>query len=445
MKNALLLTCLLVFPLLLTANQATAQTTSLYFPPVTGSTWATTTPASLGWCQPQLDSLIAFAGRKSSKSLLILKDGRLVVEHYYGTYTADSAWYWASAGKSLTATLVGLARQDGILSLTDSTSKYLGRWTSATRPQQRQIQLLHQLTMTTGLDDSPPAPCDNESTTPGCLLYLASPATRWAYHTGAYRTLQNVLVQASGVANMTTYTSQRLGTRIGMTGLWANDVFYSKARSMARFGLFILARGSWNGTQIMTDTAYFRRMTTSSQTLNRSYGYLWWLNGQSSYKLPGSQITLPGPLIPSAPADLIAALGKNDQKIYVVPSLGLVVVRQGNTAGASRLAASSFDTELWTKIMAAISCRPTATAVASEAAGFLAFPNPATETLTLRQPAQSAAAVRLLDALGREVLRQPTAGAEMSVSVAALVPGLYAAQWLDAGGRVLMSRKVARQ
>jgi hypothetical protein len=214
---------------------------------------------------------------------------------------------------------------------------------------------------------------------------------------------------------------------------------------MARFGLFILARGSWSGTKITTDTAYFRRMTTPSQTLNRSYGYLWWLNGQPSYKLPGSQITLPGPLIPSAPADLIAALGKNDQKIYVVPSLGLVVVRQGNTAGASRLAASSFDTELWTKIMAAVSCRPTATAAAAEAAGFLAFPNPATETLTLRQPARTANAVRLLDALGREVLRQPTAGTATLVSVAALAPGLYTAQWLDASGRVLMSRKVARQ
>ncbi|WP_460500357.1 T9SS type A sorting domain-containing protein, partial [Hymenobacter agri] len=80
-----------------------------------------------------------------------------------------------------------------------------------------------------------------------------------------------------------------------------------------------------------------------------------------------------------------------------------------------------------------------------EAAGFLAFPNPATATLTLRQPAQTTASVRLLDALGREVKRQPAAGMETSVSVAALAPGLYVAQWLDASGRVLMARKVARE
>ena len=435
----------LIIGCLLTAGGAHAQAPPLYFPPTTGNTWATTSPASLGWCQPQLDSLLAFAGRKGSKSLLILKNGRLVVEQYYGTYTADSAHYWASAGKSLTATLVGLAQQDGILSLNDSTSRYLGRWTNATRPQQRQLLIRHQISMTTGLDDTPPQPCNNESTTPSCLLYLAPPTTRWAYHTGAYRTLQNVLVQASGATSITQYTNQRLGLRIGMTGLWANDVYYSRARSMARFGLFILARGAWNGTQILTDTAYFRRMTTTSQPLNRSYGYLWWLNGQASYKLPGpSQTTYPGPLVPAAPADLIAALGKNDQKIYVVPSLGLVVVRQGESAGPRTLAVSSFDNELWAKIMAVL-CRPTASAPSADAAGFLAYPNPTTATLTLRQPAQTAAAVRLLDALGREVLRQPATGNENTLAVTALVPGFYTAQWLDAAGRVLTSRKVARE
>ena len=423
--------------------QAALAQTILYFPPITGTTWTTATPASQGWCQPQLDSVLAFAGRKHSKSLLILKDGKLVVEKYYGTYTADSIWYWASAGKSLTATLVGLAQQDGILSINDSTSKYIGRWTSATKAQQKQILLRHQLTMTTGLDDAPPAPCDNESTTAACLRYLTTPATRWAYHTGAYRNLQNVLVAASGATNMTQYTAQRLGTRIGMTGLWYQDVFFSRSRDMARFGLFILAKGAWNGTQILTDTAYFRRMTHASQTLNRSYGYLWWLNGQPSYMLPTLQFTFPGSLIPSAPADLIAALGKNDQKIYVVPSLNLVVIRQGQSADASKLASSSFDTDLWTRIMAMFCNTATAT-MPTNVAGYEAFPNPSTDQLTLRQPTARATTVRLLDALGRVALAQP-ATPETQVSIAKLTPGLYLVQWLDATGQVLAARRLAHQ
>ncbi|MGI4863563.1 MAG: serine hydrolase [Janthinobacterium lividum] len=423
--------------------QAARAQTPLYFPPTTGTAWTTATPASLGWCQPQLDSVLAFAGRKHSKSLLILKDGKLVVEKYYGTYTSDSIWYWASAGKSLTATLVGLAQQDGILSINDSTSKYLGRWTIATKAQQKQILLRHQLTMTTGLDDTPPAPCDNESTTAACLRYLTTPATRWAYHTGAYRNLQNVLVAASGATNMTQYTTQRLGTRIGMTGLWYQDVFFSRSRDMARFGLFILAKGTWNGTQVLTDTAYFRRMTHPSQTLNRSYGYLWWLNGQPSYMLPTLQFTFPGPLIPSAPADLIAALGKNDQKIYVVPSLGLVVIRQGQAAGDSKLASSSFDTELWARLMAAF-CSTVTAATPANTAGYEVFPNPSSGLFTLRQPTAQAATVRLLDALGRVAFTQPAAP-ETQVSAAALAPGLYLVQWLDAAGQVLATRRLARQ
>jgi len=428
---------------LLSARPASAQS-NLYFPPTSGGTWATTSPASLGWCQPQLDSLLAFVGRKHTDAFLMLKDGRLVVEQYYGTYTADSIHYWASAGKSLTATLVGLAQQDGLLSINDSTSKYLGRWTSATRAQQRQILIRHQLTMTTGLDDTPPAPCDNESTTPSCLLYQAPPASRWAYHTGAYRTLQDVLVQANGGGTISAYTRQRLGNRIGMAGLWVNDVFYSRARDMARFGLFILARGSWNGTPILTDQAYYQAMTTPSQTLNRSYGYLWWLNGQSSYMLPGpQQAVFPGFFTPAAPADMFAALGKNDQKIYVVPSLGLVVVRQGDSAGPRTLAVSSFDNELWTKIMA-VFCRPMATASAATLTDFKAYPNPAAETLTLQHPA-GVATVSVLNALGRQVRQQPVAGAETVLSLASLAPGLYVAQWLAADGRVLASRQVARQ
>jgi len=158
--------------------------------------------------------------------------------------------------------------------------------------------------------------------------------------------------------------------------------------------------------------------------------------------LPGIPLSIAGPLIPAAPADLIAALGKNDQKIYVAPSRGLVVIRQGASAGAGRQALSSFDNELWRRIMA-LYCQPSATAGPLAAASFQPFPNPATELLTLRQPLGTAT-VRLLDALGREVRRQPAPMSETTISVAALAPGLYTAQWLDGTGRLLASRKVAR-
>ena len=117
-------------------------------------------------------------------------------------------------------------------------------------------------------------------------------------------------------------------------------------RSMARFGLLLLNKGKWNETTILADNDYFNHQTQSSQALNPSYGYLTWLNGKSSYRLPQTQLSFDGPLIPNAPMDTYAALGKNDQKIYVVPSQNLVVIRMGESAGNVQLAASSFDNEL---------------------------------------------------------------------------------------------------
>ncbi len=128
---------------------------------------------------------------------------------------------------------------------------------------------------------------------------------------------------------------------------------------MARFGLLNLSNGMWDGTPILSDTEYFNAMTSSSQNSNLAYGYLWWLNGKDSYKLPSSNLTFSGKLIPTAPDDMYAALGKNDQKIYVVPSLDLVVVRVGNKANEEVLALSGFDYELWEKIMSMI-CMETA-------------------------------------------------------------------------------------
>ncbi|MEY4593765.1 MAG: hypothetical protein RIQ47_175, partial [Bacteroidota bacterium] len=90
-----------LFFLILVFISQTARSQSLYFPPITGNTWDTISPSTLGWCPDQLDSLLDFVGQRNSKAFILLKDGKIVAERYYGTFTRDSLWYWASAGKSL--------------------------------------------------------------------------------------------------------------------------------------------------------------------------------------------------------------------------------------------------------------------------------------------------------------------------------------------------------
>ena len=117
---------------------------------MTGDTWATVDPLELGWCPERIDTLVHFAEANNSKSLIILKDGRIALERYFGNYTRESVWYWASAGKRLAAFLVGAAQEDEYLGIQDSTAVYQGRgWTSCTPEEENRIRVIHQVTMTT--------------------------------------------------------------------------------------------------------------------------------------------------------------------------------------------------------------------------------------------------------------------------------------------------------
>ena len=187
-----------------------------------------------------------------------------------------------------------------------------------------------------------------------------------------------------------------------MGGGWSQQIYYSKARDMARFGLLNLNKGIWNTDTLMKDSMYFKAMVNTSQTLNNSYGYLWWLNGKSSFMAPQSQLVLPGPLMSNAPTDMFCALGKNDQKIYVVPSQGLVVVRQGNSAGGFSLAASAFDNVLWDYINK-LNCSLASIKTNTFEQLISVFPNPVQTKLTIDNIAQSIYKIKVYSVFGNQV------------------------------------------
>ena len=321
-----------------------------YFPPNNSNVWDTLSPTNLSWCQNKIDSLYDFLEINNTKSFILLKDGKIVLEKYFNGHSDTSSWYWASAAKTITSFLVGMAQEEGYLEITDTSSNYLGNgWTNCNLIQENKITIWNQLTMTTGLDDNVSDPnCTNDN----CLLYFSDPGSRWAYHNAPYTLLRPVIENATG-QGINIYNYQKLLNPTGMTGLFLyngfNNIFYSTSRSMARFGLLILNNGNWDGNQIMTDTNYFNQMLNSSQSLNESYGYLWWLNGKTSYMLPGSQFVFNNELIPNAPVDLVAALGKNGQIINVVPSQNLVWIRMGDNPDNS-LVPYTFNKEVWNYI-----------------------------------------------------------------------------------------------
>ena len=118
-------------------------------------------------------------------------------------------------------------------------------------------------------------------------------------------------------------------------------------RDLARIGMMVLNGGTWNGKSIMTDKGFIHDMSHPSQKMNPSYGYLWWLNGQSIVNAGAGLQPKDGPLIKEAPDDLFAAQGALQRKLYVVPSMNLVITRLGNQPKAD------FNNQFWKRLMAA--------------------------------------------------------------------------------------------
>jgi CubicO group peptidase (beta-lactamase class C family) len=406
------------------------QAQDLYFPPVSATaSWDTVSPASLNWCTNNIAPLYDFLEQENTKGFIVLKDGKIALEKYFGTFTADSLWYWASAGKSLTAFLVGMAQEEGFLSINDPSSDYLGTgWSACTPSEESKITVRHHLTMTTGLDDGVP---DNHCTLDSCLVYKAPPGNRWAYHNAPYTLLEKVLVNATGLP-VNTYTQQKLKAATGITGWWLtldyDNVFFSTARSMARFGLLIQAGGVWNSSILMHDTAYFRQMVSTSQSLNESYGYLWWLNGKSSYMLPTVQYVFPGSYAPHAPADMLAGLGKNGQVVSISPSKGLVVVRMGNPPDASGPEVpSQLCDQVWEKLNAVTCGAGAVPGTESEAGGLKIYPDPARDEFTA-ELSNHRFDLAVYSLTGTLVMERRAVAEKAGFDCTGLTPGIYFAK-----------------
>lgn len=327
-------------------------TESMYYPSNTSASWETKSLSSLGWNQNAVQPLKDYLNQKGTKSFMILVNGRIVMEEYFNGHTATATWEWNSAGKTLVASTVGIAQQENLLNINNKVSDYLGtEWTSMPLNKENLITVKHLLTMTAGNDDT------KQYVIKSNLTYIADAGTRWAY-SNIFQKLTDVVNKASNKP-FETYFNEKLKSKIGMEGFWnfgtIFTIYHSNTKSMARFGLLALNKGKWNNEQIINES-YFNESVSTSQSINPSYGYLWWLNGKTSFMIPNEQNVYQGFLVPNAPADMYAAMGAKDQRIYVIPSKKMAVIRMGDASDPvnPNFAVSGFDNDLWGKINAVI-------------------------------------------------------------------------------------------
>jgi len=346
--------------------ESPAGSGSLYFPPDDGE-WRTIAPDKSGWDAERLEDVFEYSREQASSGLLITQHGLIVGERYFppegwagrGRLAAriegkDDAGHniedVASVQKSVTSLLVGIAQEKGLLKLDDPVHQHMGvGWSRATPEQEAAVTVRHLITMTSGLKDD--------------LTYEAPPGTRWRYNTTAYAHARLVAAAAAGM-DANELTARWLTGPLGMEhSRWVERDFggleptikdtnllgfATTNRDLASVGLLVLAGGKWGETVVIGDTGYLHDATHPSQKVNLSYGYLWWINGQESLRRGPGVNAVPGPLVKEAPSDLFAGLGALGRKLYVVPSMNLVITRLGNQPTEA-----GFDNGLWKRIMAA--------------------------------------------------------------------------------------------
>jgi CubicO group peptidase (beta-lactamase class C family) len=308
-----------------------------------------------------MQAVLDYVQSQQTTGFLVLRSGQPIVERNwplpadavqfrrtmaYGA-TPDGALLEdvASQQKSFVAFLVAVAADKGLLDVETPVSAFVGPgWSKASAEQEARIRVLDVLTMSSGLTER--------------FTFTAPPGTTFFYNTPVFAVTKTV-VAAAARQSLETITHDWLTGPAGMDHTtWRQrpaamaDVgnptgLVTSPRDAARFGQIVLDGGRAADGRRLVSEAGLKSMFIRSAT-NPAYGRLWWLNG-SAYSIRPLDRRVDGPLIPSAPADLVAALGALDRKIYVVPSLKAVVVRMGQAAPDK-----DFDEQLWRRLMPAL-------------------------------------------------------------------------------------------
>ena len=278
-------------------------------------------------------------------SMLVVKNGRLVVEEYFGNAQREDLHDVRSVTKSVVSALTGLAIERGdIGSVDDPIGGYLDSLVSDLEPEKAAITIEHLLTMASGLEwDESGGFGDytewiQSDDRLGYILdkpLVAAPGTRYNYNSGAVHLLGVVLEQATGM-RLPELADELLFSRIGISrSRWEPfpDGFHNggagldlRPRDLARFGQLYLQKGASAGRPIVPEEWVARSSVvrfdwrfSSGRLAGISYGFLWWV-------------------VPGVPGPLYFAWGFGGQYVVVVPELYLVIVTTNNWRGVGAAA-----------------------------------------------------------------------------------------------------------
>jgi CubicO group peptidase (beta-lactamase class C family) len=313
------------------------RTMSCYEP---GRTWERRSPRALGIDDAKLQQVLDWASLHSSATVSVFRHGCLAGQSRVDPVTSQVAIDGWSMTKSVTAMLVGRAVTLGLLDI----DKPIGALYPEADAKHAALTPRHLLTMSSGLHanwgrDLMPQPDRVRDAL--ALPFDYKPGTHWQYHQSPVTLLANVVERAVGQDVQDFAQDELFGPlgirrsawdwerdRAGHTEGWAH--LHMNSRDWARLGQLMLQGGRWRGRQVIAKD-YVRKAVSPSR-VNGAYGFLFFLNAGGKYVLPDTEGEDKGrgPIVPAAPHDMYLMAGNQEQRVYVIPSRDLVIVRLGN-------------------------------------------------------------------------------------------------------------------
>lgn len=277
---------------------------------------------------------------RRTKAVVVVHDGKVIAERYAAGIGVETPLLGFSMTKSVVNALIGILTQQGHIS--PSFPAPIPEWRGANDPR-REIEVEHLLRMTTGLAlDETNSGFDPSSQ----MVYLrddmagsvvnaaviAPPGTRWAYSSATTQLLARIVRDAAGGPEQTlAFAWRELFNPLGMRNvtlefdasgtLQGSTYMLASARDRARFGLLYLNDGIAGGKRLLhEDWVDF----SAAATLGSDYGAGFWTNRSEHEHAKGRVRS-------GIPRDAFFASGDLGQRVVIMPSQRLVVVRLGDS------------------------------------------------------------------------------------------------------------------
>jgi len=282
-------------------------------------------------------------------SVLVMQNGKTVFEHYANGGGADMRCKIFSGTKSFWGIAALCAVRDGLIKLDDRVADTIIEWKND--PRKSQITIRQLLNQTDGIEPSPHLHSDSIRDRNAMAVQLpvvAWPGSAFAYGPSHLQIFNEVLRRKLNGKSTISYIQENVLSPLDLTSLEfkkdgrGNPLpasgFELSAREWARFGELVLGHGNYHGKQIVPANLFSQALSGSGA--NPSYGLTVWLNRQApnareidyekELDLKWQRARWGGICFcRAAPPDMVVALGSNYERLFVIPSMNALIVRQG--------------------------------------------------------------------------------------------------------------------